>query len=137
MKCLHRTSNFDHVLRNLRRFVVSSTVAVCVLLGGVITVDAYASAGPRSSADMTYYLNGVAETIYYQWITVSMPCGGWYAGITGGPVADYYSTGYQPNCDGYTPSYYDGNTYSTSYAYDITGYGGDEFQSGSVTYYVS
>ncbi len=124
----------------IRRAMVTSAAASLVLVGG-LSSPAYATAGPRSNGDVTYYLNGQATTVDYQTVQVSFPCGGWYAGVSGGPYVYQYNssdTGYQPYCLSYSPAFFDGNTTSTSYNYSITGsggaYGGG---SGAVTFYVS
>ena len=124
----------------IRRVVVTSAAASLVLVGG-LSSPAYATAGPRSNGDVTYYLNGQATTVDYQTVQVSFPCGGWYAGVNGGPYPyayNSYTTTYEPYCLSYSPTYFDGETTSTSYSYSITGSGGDNSgNSGAVTFYVS
>ena len=124
----------------VRRVMATSAAASLVLMGGLSTT-AYATAGPRSNGDVTYYLNGQATTVDYQTVQVSFPCGGWYAEIVGGPYtysSNNYGTGYQPYCLSYSPAYFDNTVTSTSYSYSITGSGGDNGgASGSVTFYVS
>jgi len=124
----------------IRRVIVTSAATGLVLLGGLSSA-AYATAGPRSNGDITYYLNGQSTAVNYQTVQVSYPCGGWYAGVSGGPYAyvyNSYTTGYEPNCLGYSPAFFDGNSTQTSYSYSITGSGGTyDGNYGAVTFYVS
>lgn len=120
--------------------IVTSAAAGLVLVGGLSSA-AYATAGPRSNGDITYYLNGQSTTVNYQTVQVSYPCGGWYAGVSGGPYAyanNFYGTGYVPDCLSYSPAFFDGNSTQTSYSYSITGSGGTyDGNYGAVTFYVS
>ena len=90
--------------RWLRRVIAAGAATGAVLVGG-LSSTAYATAGPRTNGDVTYYLNGQGTTVNYQTVQlVDPPCGGWELGISGGPYDVSEATNSEPYCLSYVPS---------------------------------
>jgi hypothetical protein len=116
--------------------VAASLGAALVAASTAFAGGAFASAGPRTNGDITYYLNGTARTVVYQWNEIAYPCGDFAQSIVGGPYDDYHAVTSGSCYNGDYPLN-DQREMTTTYNYNITGAGHDEYQSGSVTFTVS
>jgi hypothetical protein len=122
----------------LRKSLRVSLVAggAVVALTTALSTSAWATAGPTTNNNITFYVNGTARSVNYALNEIAPPCGDYVQTIVGGPYNNSY-VGNQGNvCATQTHPYQVGSS-STTYNYKITGAGHDAYSSGSVTFTVS